>query len=209
MAGAGLSRERAQLWLAACVPVDASGGKLVVEAPNPFVEQHIRNDFLADLSRSAERAGLEGGVELRAARSGGDEEREREWTRRARDASRPEPGGVGLNPDRTFENFVVGKSNRLAHAASLAVAEMPGKAYNPLFIWGGVGLGKTHLMHAICHYALARTSGLKVMYLNAEKFINEFIQSIANKQTAQFKERYRNVDLLLMDDIQFLGGKGS
>jgi chromosomal replication initiator protein len=117
--------------------------------------------------------------------------------------------GLNLNPGYTFKSFVVGKSNRLAHAASAAVAETPGEAYNPLFIWGGVGLGKTHLMHAICHYSLEKRSTLNVVYVSSEKFINEFIHSIQTKQGHEFKNRYRNVDILLIDDIQFMGEKQS
>ncbi|MBQ9526970.1 MAG: chromosomal replication initiator protein DnaA, partial [Fretibacterium sp.] len=111
------------------------------------------------------------------------------------------------NPSCTFENFVVGKSNRLAQAASLAVAEMPGKAYNPLFIWSGAGLGKTHLMQAIARHVLEREPRLKVFYLAAERFVNEFVQALADERSAQFRERFRSADILLIDDIQFLAGK--
>lgn len=112
-----------------------------------------------------------------------------------------------LNPKYTFDTFVIGSGNRFAHAASLAVAEAPAKAYNPLFIYGGVGLGKTHLMHAIGHYVLEHNPNAKVVYLSSEKFTNEFINSIRDNKAVNFRNKYRNVDVLLIDDIQFLAGK--
>ncbi|TDM10422.1 chromosomal replication initiator protein DnaA [Macrococcus lamae] len=114
-----------------------------------------------------------------------------------------------LNIDNTFDTFVIGSGNRFSHAASLAVAEAPAKAYNPLFIYGGVGLGKTHLMHAIGHYVMEHKENAKVVYTSSEKFTNEFINSIKDNKTEEFRSKYRNVDVLLIDDIQFLAGKES
>ncbi|NTW70993.1 MAG: chromosomal replication initiator protein DnaA [Eubacteriaceae bacterium] len=114
---------------------------------------------------------------------------------------------TNLNPKYTFETFVIGESNRFAHAASVAVAEAPAQRYNPLFIYGGVGLGKTHLMHAIGHYTLEQWANKKVVYVSCEKFTNDFIDSIQNKNNISFRNKYRNVDVLLIDDIQFLAGK--
>ena len=114
-----------------------------------------------------------------------------------------------LNTDNTFDTFVIGSGNRFSHAASLAVAEAPAKAYNPLFIYGGVGLGKTHLMHAIGHYVMEHKENAKVVYTSSEKFTNEFINSIKDNKTEEFRSKYRNVDVLLIDDIQFLAGKES
>jgi chromosomal replication initiator protein len=113
----------------------------------------------------------------------------------------------GLNPRNTFESFVVGPNNEIAHAASLAVAQSPARTYNPLFIYGGVGLGKTHLMQAIGQFVSAKKKSPKVMYLSSEVFINEFIDAIQHNNLVKFRKRYRQADLLLIDDIQFLGGK--
>ena len=112
-----------------------------------------------------------------------------------------------LNPRYTFDTFVVGNSNRLAHAAALAVAEAPAKAYNPLFIYGGVGLGKTHLMHSIAHYIAAKNANSKILYASSEKFTNELINSIRDDKNEAFRNKYRNIDVLLIDDIQFVVGK--
>lgn len=117
-------------------------------------------------------------------------------------------GGEGLlNPRYTFSSFIVGKSNQLAHAASLAVAENPGSVYNPLFFYGGVGLGKTHLLHAIGH--VGESAGLNVLYVTSEKFTNEIINAIRFQQTEEFRAKYRQIDILLVDDIQFIAGKES
>lgn len=112
-----------------------------------------------------------------------------------------------FNPANTFESFVVGDSNTFAHGAALAVAQSPGKSYNPLFLYGGVGLGKTHLLHAIGQYVQAQKKGAKVAYLSSERFTNEFIDGIQNNQLAKFRRKYRQTDVLLIDDIQFLAGK--
>jgi chromosomal replication initiator protein len=114
-----------------------------------------------------------------------------------------------LNPKYNFDNFVIGGSNRFAHAAAVAVAEAPAKAYNPLFVYGDSGLGKTHLLHAIGHYAETMYPGIRVRYVSSEEFTNDFINSIANNRSSLFQSRYRDIDILLIDDIQFLQGKDS
>ncbi len=112
-----------------------------------------------------------------------------------------------FNPKNTFENFVVGSNNNFAHAAAFAVSQAPGKSYNPLFVYGGVGLGKTHLLHAIGQYVVSHKKGVKVAYVSSEKFTNEYIDAIQNSQLVRFRKKYRQTDVLLIDDIQFLSGK--
>lgn len=112
-----------------------------------------------------------------------------------------------FNPKNTFETFVVGNNNNFAYAAALAVAQAPGKSYNPLFLYGGVGLGKTHLLHAIGHHVFSHKKGARVAYVSSEKFTNEYIDAIQNNQLAKFRKKYRQTDVLLIDDIQFLAGK--
>ena len=123
------------------------------------------------------------------------------------DAQRPASGETRLNPKYAFETFVIGSSNRFPHAAAVAVAEAPGKAYNPLLVYGDSGLGKTHLLHAIGHYVRSLYNGAKVRYVSSEEFTNEFINAIRDDRQDRFKRRYRDVDVLLIDDIQFLEGK--
>ena len=118
-----------------------------------------------------------------------------------------QPGPAGLNPRYTFDTFIVGSSNQFAHAACRAVAEAPSRSYNPLFIYGGVGLGKTHLMHAVGHYVLQHDRNLKLTYISSERFMNEMINAVRYDRVLDFRERYRSVDVLLVDDIQFLAGK--
>ena len=120
---------------------------------------------------------------------------------------REAPALTSLNPKYTFESFVVGSSNQFAHAAARAVAEIPSKSYNPLFLYGGVGLGKTHLMHAIGHYIQARNRHLNLVYISSDRFINEMINAIRFDRLPAFRQKYRNIDVLLVDDIQFIAGK--
>ena len=124
-------------------------------------------------------------------------------------AAAPEHDNNNLNPRYTFDTFVIGDNNRMAHAASIAVAEAPAEAYNPLFLYGGAGLGKTHLMHSIAHYIIEHNSSLNVLYVTSEDFTNEVINSIQHKKQEELRSKYRNIDVLLVDDIQFVIGKES
>ena len=124
-----------------------------------------------------------------------------------RDQAPPNPSQTRLNEKYTFETFVIGASNRFAHAAAVAVAEAPAVAYNPLFVWGDSGLGKTHLLHGIGHYAQRLFPGMRVRYVSSEEFTNDFINSLRDDRKVAFQRRYRDVDVLLVDDIQFLEGK--
>ncbi len=128
-------------------------------------------------------------------------------SRRETFATTNTPNFSGLNPKYTFETFIVGKNNELAHAAGQAVAKNPGTQYNPLFIYGGVGLGKTHLMHAVGHRLLQNNPKTKIRYVTAENFANDYVSAIAQKRMEEFKKEYRSVDALLIDDIQFMAGK--
>lgn len=196
------------IWLKTCMPVSLERGLLVLDVPNVFVKEQIQSRFIAALEKLVSRQGIAERVELRVGaevRSGEQDRAEKA----VQPQTAPNVSKTGLNPNYVFGSFVVGKSNRLANAASLACAESPGVAYNPLFIWGGVGLGKTHLMHAIGHYVLEGNPSAKVVYLSSEKFTNELISSIQNKRMQEFKSKYRNVDVLLIDDIQFLANKES
>ncbi len=211
-----LSQENFNTWLAPVRCVGIEGDTVTLRIPNRFyqdwVSAHYLDHILESLHRETEREGLRVTWEI-------DEGLQVEVP-----ASTPEPvpsptpvrlSAVSaakvtsdLNPKYSFDNFVVGPSNQLAHAASVAAGSDPGKRYNPLFIYGGVGLGKTHLVNAIGHRILEDMPGARILYLSAERFTNEFIWSLQNHRINEFRDRYRhNCDVLLMDDIQFLAGR--
>ena len=196
-----------ETWLKSCVPLSYVDDTLTVDAANVFIENTIRNRYLKTLEELMSRAGLGQSICLTVPQEKDSSSGKPEQPQRVAEPKNPSP--TGLNPNYKFSSFVVGRSNRLAHAASLAVADNPGSAYSPLFIWGGVGLGKTHLMHAIGRHALAQNPRLRVTYVSSEKFTNELITAIKNNKTAEFRSKYRHMDLLLIDDIQFIAGKES
>lgn len=187
-----------ETWLGQVHPGHASETELVIEVPNDFTREWIESHFLS-LIRSAVRdaVGSERTVRLTVPAQ-----------RPAGEADAPVPTRAeGLNPKYTFDTFVIGSSNRFAHAAALAVAEAPAKAYNPLFIYGGTGLGKTHLLQAIVGYVGRHSPRLSARYVTSETLTNDFINSIREKRVEHFKHRYRHYDVLLVDDIQFLEHK--
>src|SRR5947209_6468047 len=189
-------------WFGEARPVAISNGELVVAVPNNFTREWIETHF-GSLVRAAvsDASDSELSVRFRV-----DESLSRAAVVAPVD-SHPRETLPGLNPKYTFDLFVIGSSNRFAHAAALAVAEAPAQAYNPLFIYGGTGLGKTHLMQAIAQYVAEHSSELSVRYVTSETFMNDFINSLRDKRIEGFKQRYRTYDLLLVDDVQFFEHK--
>lgn len=197
-----LSKPSFETWFKPTKPISKDGNILTIEVPNDFAREWLESRY-APLLTSTVRDLIEEEVELRFVTP-----EKNESIKVA--AATPNPvQPSSLNPKYTFESFVVGESNRFAHAASLAVAEAPGKAYNPLFIYGGVGLGKTHLMQAVGHFVLKNHPDYRVVYVSSEKFTNELINAIRFNRTPQFRDTYRNIEVLLVDDIQFFAGKES
>ena len=182
-------------------PLSITGECLYVEAVTDFYYQFVVNRYTGLIANAVSQAsGRHMRVEILTPAEAGEM---KNGTAPAKNLS-----AASLNPKYTFDTFVVGANNRFAHAASLAVAESPGTNYNPLFIYGGVGLGKTHLMHAIGHYILSQNPDARVKYMTTEAFTNEMITAIQTRTMSEFKERYRNnVDVLMVDDIQFLAGR--
>ena len=182
-------------------PLGCSGDQFFIEAVTPFYHQYIVPRFSVLISNSLSQVVGKPMEAVILTPAQADEYRE---------GVVPEEkpaDNSSLNPKYTFDTFVVGNNNRFAHAAALAVAESPADAYNPLFIYGGVGLGKTHLMHAIGHYMLSQKPTLRIKYVTSEVFMNEMVNSLNKKTQAEFREKYRNIDVLMVDDIQFLTGK--
>lgn len=191
--------------------LEADATRLVLGAPNSFMLMNIQNKYLKSLQASVEAvAGQPLEVVLDIARNGQARpasEPERHELRTATAAAAERQQNSNLNARYIFENFVVGSHSKFAHASAWRVAESPGSAYNPLFIYGGVGLGKTHLMQAIGNQILQHNSRFNITYISSERFTNELINAVKDGTTLDFKNRYRNTDLLLIDDIQFIGGK--
>ncbi|MDH7478430.1 MAG: chromosomal replication initiator protein DnaA [Syntrophomonadaceae bacterium] len=191
-----LSPPSLDTWLKSARPQSFDNKVLVLSVPNVFAKNWIENRYASIiLNKLKFLLGYPVTIQLKVSDS--------DWSPPRAD----ELPHTSLNPKYTFENFVVGNSNRFAHAASMAVSEAPARAYNPLFIYGGVGLGKTHLMHAIGNHILEQKPSLKVVYVSSETFTNGLINAIRDDTTAEFRNRYRTADVLLIDDIQFLAGK--
>jgi chromosomal replication initiator protein len=188
-----------QTWVNAARPIAYHDGTLVISTLNEFTRDWLETRF-SSLIRSQLESVLKQNITLRFITADGKDS----FTVSQDVVEEHIPQ---LNPKYTFDTFVIGNSNRLAHAACQAVAEKPSKAYNPLFIYGGVGLGKTHLMHAIGNFVTINNKSCRVVYVSSETFTNEMITSIRYDTTLDFRNKYRNIDVLLVDDIQFLAGK--
>jgi chromosomal replication initiator protein len=188
-------------WFDRVQGLELSDDEFVLAVPNDFTRDWIEGHFIGLISAAVgDATGHERGIQLAVAETGSEQAE-------APEAHRREPIGIGLNPKYTFDSFVIGSSNRFAHAAALAVAEAPAQAYNPLFIYGGTGLGKTHLLQAIAQYVSEHQGELSVRYVTSETFMNDFINALRDKRIEGFKQRYRTYDLLLIDDIQFFEHK--
>lgn len=191
-----------ETWFSSLKLLGLDETTLIIETPDQFFSEWLKERYGKFLKEALQEIGLaEIKIEFISTR-------EAEMKGEGKSFSLKEEK-LRLNPLYTFENFVVGSSNRFAHAASLAVAESPARAYNPLFIYGGVGLGKTHLLQAIAHYIYKKNPQLKMIYISSEDFTNQLITAIQNRTTHKFRERYRNIDILLIDDIYFIAGKES
>lgn len=212
-----ISEQQFQTWIR---PLQADVGpeSITLAAPNRFVLEWVRDKFLKNIEEIVRRtAGHEYGITISLS--------DRKTSRAAPSpADSPAPAKVvapqlqpvspqvasdrgRLNPSFTFDNFVTGKANQLARAAALQIAEHPGEAYNPLFVYGGVGLGKTHLIHAIGNFVLKRNPGANIRYSHAEQYVSDVIRAYQHKSFDAFKKFYHSLDLLLIDDIQFFSGK--
>ena len=204
-----LSEVSFNTWIKSCQPISMSNTSIKISVPNSFT-QDILNKRYKDLVANSIKAVCSKlyDIEFVILSDASDKENSKiKSDKPTRSIIVNDEMSSTLNPKYTFNSFVIGNSNRFAHAASLAVAEAPAKAYNPLFIYGGVGLGKTHLMHAIGHYILESNPNAKVVYVSSEKFTNELINAIKDDKNEEFRSKYRNVDVLLIDDIQFIAGK--
>jgi chromosomal replication initiator protein len=205
---AQFGKQNYETWIKPIRFVSRIKNELIFEVPNKFFRDWVSQNYLGQLetilssvAKHEVKVVLQVNPKLEtrpaADRTAQREERERDKSQRINN----------LIPKYTFENFVIGASNQFAHAASMAVANQPGDHYNPLFIYGGVGLGKTHLVNAIGHRAAAQRSGVKVVYLSSESFMNELIASLRRDRMDEFKGKFRSVDILILDDVQFIAGK--
>jgi chromosomal replication initiator protein len=193
-----------------------NGNTITIRVADPMVVDWLTKHYAGVIGEALAEVGRQGAA-LKFVPDGAEPDTPEESSPSAAEPLPEKPPGqadeasasevIGLSPRYSFDTFIVGASNQFAHAACRAVAEAPSRSYNPLFLYGGVGLGKTHLMHAIGHYVLTHSLGLKLTYISAERFMNEVINAIRYDRILEFRERYRGVDVLLVDDIQFIVGK--
>ena len=204
-----LSEVSFNTWIKSCEPISISSDTITISVPNSFTQDILDKRYKDLVANSIEVVCSKlYRIEFVIASESFEKEEIKDTSNSSsKSIVVNDEMSSTLNPKYTFNSFVIGNSNRFAHAASLAVAESPAKAYNPLFIYGGVGLGKTHLMHAIGHYILDNNPNAKVVYVSSEKFTNELINAIKDDKNEDFRNKYRNVDVLLIDDIQFIAGK--
>ena len=203
-----VNRHSFHTWFKPTVFVEEKGQTITVRVPNHLFRDWLTKHYAGVISEAVtevERDGMQ--ITFVIEGETGRVIEQRPDTRPPVPTIAPVAPPRGLNPRYTFGTFVVGPSNQFAHAASLAVAEAPSRSYNPLFVYGGVGLGKTHLMHAIGQYLLDQTPSLKLTYISSERFMNEMINAVRYDRILEFRQRYRSMDVLLVDDIQFLAGK--
>jgi chromosomal replication initiator protein len=210
---ARLSKPSFDTWLKSTKANMYDGNTLIISAPNTFAKEWLENRYTKLISKTIlEHTGKN--VEIKYIIEASDSKIHTGNSMNLIQNPSPQVRSIQddattnmMNSRYTFDTFVIGSGNRFAHAASLAVAEAPSKSYNPLFLYGGVGLGKTHLMHAIGHYVLEHNPEARVLYISSEKFTNEFINAIRDNRGEGFRNKYRSIDVLLIDDIQFLAGK--
>lgn len=213
-----LNPEIFNLWFAPLQPLEIRDDRLTLGVANDFCEVWLKDNYQSLLNDVVTHvSGQPLSVHFQICPPSPDQDppppaqRDRRTTKSRAGLPHNEPSGLKrenpFNPKYTFDNFVVGENNNHSHAAALAVAQAPGKCYNPLFFYGGVGLGKTHLLHAIGQYVLNHKKHARVAYVSSEKFTNEYIDAIQNNQLVKFRKKYRQTDVLLIDDIHFLSGK--
>ncbi len=194
-------------WFKQVKPLGIEDGTFMIGVPHSFARDWLKNHYSSVLEQALKDLGAPSprvGFQVIAFQPS---EQQDIFSSSKSQSSSPAPNNIRLNPKYIFSNFVVGPNNNLSHAAALATAEAPGRAYNPLFIYGQAGLGKTHLMHAVGHAVAERFPGLRIEYVTTETFTNELINAIREDKMAVFRDRYRSIDLLLVDDVQFIAGK--
>ena len=204
-----LNTETYNLWFSSVQPVSLNQSSITLEVPNEFSEVWLKDNYLELLQEAlATASGRKLNIKFKVAEGNGAAPAPAKPARGKKAAvKKVNDGDLVFNPRNTFDTFVVGNNNSFAHAAAMAVAQQPGKAYNPLFLYGGTGLGKTHLLHAVGQHVSGAKKGAKVSYVSSEKFTNEYIAAIQENQLVKFRKKYRQADVLLIDDIQFLAGK--